>query len=459
MKPIKPVQTTLVAAALALAIAAAAIAAEGDTGLVSRQSADIGGGGATGRSFSQSISRSGRYIAFATEATNLGGPIQTGAFEANVYVYDAKLQQVELVSRQSQAAGGLGANGDSRTTSISNDGRYVSFRTEATNLGGPRIAARNAYVYDRERDRVRLASRQSRRKGGQGADADADNPEISGNGRYVTYNSRATNLSGRIAGNSETNVFVYDLSKRRTIFASRRSQKRNGNGAKGNSFEPALAGREPIVAFQTQARNLGGPIDAGASSNVYTYDWKRKRTTLVSRARNGGPGGNDGSDLPDISGNGRHVAYTSEATNLGGPIQTAPDEANVYAYDTERRRPRLVSRQSLADGGQGADARSQFPSISRSGRFVAFATPATNLGGPITAAVNVYAYDSEEKRATLASRASAGGPGADASSNEPAIAANGRFVTFISTATNLDPAAYTGGVPTPSSVYRFQLVP
>jgi hypothetical protein len=435
------------------------MAVRGDSGLVSRQSAAAGGNGATDRSFSQSISRSGRFIAFATEATNLGGPIQTGAFEANVYVYDAKLQQVELVSRQSQAAGGLGANADSRTTSISFDGRYVAFRTAATNLGGPLNTTENAYVYDRKKDRVRLASRQSRRKGGQGADASADNPDISGSGRYVTYDSRATNLSGKVAGSGEDNVFVYDMRKRRTILASRRSKKRNGNGAKGNSFEPALAGRKPIVAFQTQARNLGGPIDPGAGSNIYTYDWKRKRTTLVSRAKKRGPGANDDSDLPDLSATGRHVAFLSEATNLGGPIQTAPDDANVYVYDTKKRRPRLVSRQSRADGGQGADDRSQFPTISKSGRFVAYATPATNLGGPINAPPYVYAYDTEKKRTTLVSRASAGGPGADAYSNEPAIAGTGRYVTFISPATNLDPAAYTGGIPTPTSVYRFQLLP
>lgn len=184
-------------------------------------------------------------------------------------------------------------------------------------------------------------------------------------------------------------------------------------------------------------------------------------TGLVSRqsADVGGNGASGRSFSQSVSRSGRYTAFATEATNLGGPIQTAPNNANVYVYDTEKRRPRLVSRQSQADGGQGADDRSQFPAISRSGRFVAFATPATNLGGPINAAVNVYAYDSEEKRTTLASRASAGGAGADASSNEPAIAANGRFVAFISTATNLDPAAFTGGVPTPTSVYRFQLLP
>ncbi len=449
----------LAALALAGALAPGAAATQGDTVLVSRQSAAAGGDGADSRSFGQSASRSGRFIAFASEATNLGGPIQTGSFQANVFVYDAKKQRVELVSRRSKAAGGLGGNGDSRTTSISDDGRYVAFRTEATNLGGPISANYNVYVYDRKKDRVRLASRQSKQRGGQGADASADNPEISGDGRYVTFNSRATNLSGKVAGGGETNVFVRDLKKRRTMLASRRSAKRGGKGGNGNSFEPALAARKPIVAFQTQARNLGGPVDAAANSNIYTYDWKRKRTTLVSRAAKGGPGGNDGSDLPDLSATGRHVAFMSEATNLGGPIQTAPDDANVYIYDTKKRRPRLVSRQSKADGGQGADGRSQFPSISASGRFVAIATPATNLGGPIVAALNIYAYDSRQKRTTLVSRVSGGGPGADSGSNEPAIAGTGRFVTFISTATNLDPAAYTGGFPTPTSVYRFQLRP
>ena len=84
------------------------------------------------------------------------------------------------------------------------------FRTDATNLGGPIAADENVYVYDRWKDRVELVSRRSRKAGGQGANQNSDNPSISANGRYVSFETRATNLGGPIAGGGYSNVYVYD---------------------------------------------------------------------------------------------------------------------------------------------------------------------------------------------------------------------------------------------------------
>jgi len=106
-------------------------------------------------------------------------------------------------------------------------------------------------------------------------------------------------------------------------------------GADATSNFPAISDSGRYVAFTTQATNLGGPIDAGASQNVYVYDAEDEQTSLVSRESGGGPGGDDASRVPDISGSGRFVAFATEATNLGGPVYTGgvPDPTSIYRFD------------------------------------------------------------------------------------------------------------------------------
>ena len=436
---------------VAVTAANAAFAAKGDLHLVSRQSDSDGGAGANGTSFGASVSGSGRFVAFNSSATNLG--LHDG--DSTVYVYDFKHKLVETVSRQSGL--GLAANGFSVSPEISRNGRFVAFRTDATNLGGPIVAGDNVYVYDRRLDKVQLVSRRSKSAGGGGANLDADVPTISANGRYLAYNTRATNLGGPIADDGEGNVYVYDRKEKRTFLVSRRSN--GGKGGTDDSYEPSIAPHAPVVVFQTQADNLGGPINPNASANVYAYDWRTREVELVSRRSRGGRGANEAADAPDVSANGRLVVFETEATNLGGPLQGADATRRVYLHDRESGRTTLVSRQSKAAGGQGADGNSSNPAISNSGRFAAFASAGTNLGGPIDSSLNVYVYDRERKRAILASRGTAGGPGADDYSASPALSGGGKFVAFYTPATNIDPPgepAYHGNIPIATNVFRFQ---
>ena len=151
---------------LAVTGATVALGAKGDLRLVSRQSEADGGAGANSWSYGPSVSDDGRFVAFRSEATNLG-IYASGSFETTVYVYDFKQRRVETVSRESNF--GLGADGDSREEQISGNGRFVVFRTDAKNLGGPIVADENIYVYDRRTDSVELISRRSTRRGGGGA--------------------------------------------------------------------------------------------------------------------------------------------------------------------------------------------------------------------------------------------------------------------------------------------------
>jgi Tol biopolymer transport system component len=135
-----------------------------------------------------------------------------------------------------------------------------------------------------------------------------------------------------------------------------------------------------------------------------------------------------------ISGNGRFVTFQTSADNLGGPTDVSPF---IYVHDLERHTTRLISRQSAAAGGAGADGSSADPWISGSGRFVTFETGADNLGGPLEDVQNVYVYDRKTRRVKLASRERGGGPGGDGGSFDPSISLDGRFVAFRTLADNL----------------------
>jgi Tol biopolymer transport system component len=444
----------LAAVVIAASGAAVALGAKGDLHLVSRQSDADGGAGADSRSFGASLSDRGRLVAFTSEATNLGSIDGN----ATVYVYNFANRSIEIVSRQSADAGGLPADGFSVAAEISGNGRFVVFRTDATNLGGPIVANENIYVYDRREDRVQLVSRRSKAAGGAGANDDADSPSISANGRYVSYQTQATNLGGPIVGEGEANVYVYDRKQNRTFLVSRRSH--GGRGGNGNSFETSLAPAAPVAVFESQATNLGGPTNPNASANVYAYDWKRRKLELAARRSGNGKGPNSAADMPDVSASGRLVLFETDATNLGGPLRGPEGTRRLYLHDRKTGRTSLVSRQSKAAGGKGADANAGNGELSNTGRFVAFDTAATNLGGPIASSLNVYVYDRERRRVTLASRADDGGPGADDYAGEPALAGNGWFVAFYTPAMNIDPPgepAYHGNIPPNTNVYRFQV--
>lgn len=436
------------AGALALAVAlvaggGVAIGASGDTALISRESASAGGDGANGASGVPSVSGDGRFIAFATEADNLGGPRDPGV--KNVYLYDVATAETELVSRRGKKGGGDGADGDSTNPSISADGRFVAFETEASNLGGPAVTGRrcqpdtrscsNIYVYDTRRSRVRLVSRQSEDDGGRGADADSIDPAISADGLSVAFETYARNLGGPVQGQS--NVYVYDRDRDSVALVSRQSAADGGEGGDpGGAGTPSISGDGRFVAFWTNDDNLGGPKTA--FNAIYVYDRDQREVTLVSRqsAGDGGAGAVRSSYDPSISADGRFVAFFTYAGNLGGPVQFP---GNVYVYDLQQQTVELASRQSDAAGGAGADGLADSPSISADGSAVAFLTQATNLGGAIASTRNVYVYDRASRRVELASRqgSAAGGQGADRDSWDPALAGDGASVAFATGADNL----------------------
>ena len=426
---LRRVSAVVTTASLLGIVVASALAAQGDTILVSRQSAVAGGGSTDDFSFDPAMSANGRHIVFESEADNLSGADTPGR---DVFVRDVNDEATILVSRRS-GGGGAGGTDSSEDAAISADGRFVAFESEADNLSGAaKDAFDNIFVRDLERNRTILVSRRSEAAGGKGANGDSHTPSISANGRFVAFSSEATNLSGADADLYE-DVLVRDLKQERTVLVSRRSGAA-GRGGNEASFSPSLAADGRFVAFASRAENLSA-VDV-TSQDIFVRDLSRERTLLASRrsAAAGGGAADDNSNVPSISADGRFVAFSSTAENLSGADEMVTD---IFVRDLERRRTELASRQSTSAGGAGGDDVSLSPSISGDGRFVAFHSGANNLTGDDDDDFsNVYARDLENDVITLVSVTSSGN-GADGDSFGASMSGNGRFVAFSSDAANL----------------------
>jgi Tol biopolymer transport system component len=419
--------------ALALAaLAAAGWAAKDDLDLVSRASGGAGAKG-NGGSFGPAISADGRFVAFGSDATNLHPDDDDDT--TDLFVRDLQANTTTLVSRASGATGAKG-NSFSFEPAISADGRFVAFGSDATNLHpDDDDDTTDLFVRDLQANTTTLVSRASGATGAKGNSFSFE-PAISADGRFVAFGSDATNLHPD-DDDDTTDVFVRDLQANTTTLVSRAS---GATGAKGNSFsfEPAISADGRFVAFQSFASTLDAE-DTDANYDVYVRDLQTNTTTLVSRASAAaGDKGNNFSVEPAISADGRVVAFTSQATNLH------PDDGDgfqdVFVRDLQANATTLVSRASGATGAQATNSALE-PAISADGHFVAFASFALNLHPDDTdLTADVFVRDLQANTTTLVSRAAgAAGAKGNQQSRQSAISADGRFVAFHSSASNLHP--------------------
>ncbi len=408
-----------------------ASAGEPRTLLVSRHSAGHYG---NGDSSGASISGDGRFVAFQSFADNLVSGDTNGAVD--VFVHDLMTGRTTRVSRHSL---GTQADQNSSDPSISGDGRYIAFRSGATNLvSGDSNNRTDVFVHDRLASTTGRTTRVSRHSLGTEGNHNSTAPSISADGRYVAFESDADNL---VSGdtNSERDVFVHDRLASTTGRTTRVSRHSLGTQGDDDSRGPSISGDGRYVAFQSLATNLVSG-DTNTNLHVYVHDRLASttgRTTLVSR-HSLGAYGNNWSNAASISADGRYVAFDSFVSNLvSGDTNGRSD---VFVHDrlaSTTGRTTRVSRHSLGNEG---NHNSENPSISADGRYVAFDSSADNLvSGDTNASFDVFVHDrlaSTTGRTTRVSRHSLGNE-ANAHSSGPSISGDGRFVAFESAASNL----------------------
>ncbi len=427
-----------------------ASAAPGDT---TRASLDSAGTEGNDDSAHPSVSANGRYVAFHSFADNLVvGDTNTTCIGTpscrDVFVRDRQTGATERISLPNLAdQGTLGTEGDnaSLAPSISADGRYVAFSSLATNLVLNDTNSRSdVFVHDRDTGITTRVSVDS--FGAEAADGVSGGPAISGNGRYVAFNSLATNLVLN-DNNALKDVFVHDRDTGTTIRVSVDSFGAEAIG--GDSENPANNFNGQFVSFDSAATNLV-LNDNNALKDVFVHDRGTGTTTRVSvpnLADQGALGteGDGSSELPDVSDNGRYVAFQSAAANLVLGDTLILDD--VFVHDSNTGITIRVSVDSAGNQAIGGDSDGFGLGISGLGNLVAFASRATNLVPSDTNGDrDVFVHDWLSGTTT---RVSVDSAGTEATDNDglgirPAISGLGGLVAFDFGATNLVPSDTNG---------------
>ncbi len=406
----------LAAAALAV-LALPASAAKDDLDLVSQTT---GGAPADGSSSAPAISADGRHVAFVSDANNLPGPQLTDT--PDVFLRDLGAGTTALVSRGEDPA-----VRPSFDPSISEDGSRVAFTSDAGNLSDDDGPFPDVFVRDLRNNETLLVSRPDGASG-PGLDGISNQPSISADGRFVAFVSDAA-VPGAVAA---VNVFVRDLERNTTTLVSRAP---NGDGADGGSSAPAISDDGSRVAFLSDAANLS--TEDAATQDVFVRDLAAGTTTLASRASGASGAAATGlSQSPSISADGMRVAFVTGSPNLSpGEDAAGPD---VFVRDLAASTTTLASRATGA-AGAGGDAPSTDPAISADGRSVAFRSAASNLSAEdLDSVSDIFVRDLAAQTTTLVSRAAGpAGAAGDAASGEPSVSASGRYVAFSSDAANL----------------------
>ena len=359
----------------------------------------------------------------------LAGLVLSGGGQANAW--PGATQRVSVASNGDQA------DGSSEYSAISSDGRYMAFHSSASNLvTGDSNGVQDVFDHDRQTgvtERLSVAT-----DGAQGSRGSL-HPAISQDGRFVAFDSWAPDLVAEDT-NDRVDVFVRDRQTNNTERVSL-----SGSGVEGNdtSWYPAISADGRFVAFQSFASNLVSG-DSNNVEDVFVRDRQTSTTVRISLS-SGGVQGNNGSWDAAISSDGRFVAFGSDASNLVTGDTNGVGDIFVRDRDTDADgifdEAEWVSttRVSVRSGGTQSNGDSYYAAINADGHYVAFGSAASNLvTGDTNGYSDVFVRDRQEGTTTRVSVDSSGVQGNNASVTS-AISADGQYVAFDSYATNLVP--------------------
>ena len=372
------------------------------------------------------ISSDGRYVLFDSWASDLVAGDVNGI--SDVFVRDLQLGTTELVSVN--AAGSGTGNAYSSAGAMSQDGRFVAFTSQASDLvaGDANGNYADAFVRDLQADVTRLASIGT--TGNPGNDFSYA-VAVSDDGRYATFWSFASNF---VAGdtNLSEDVFRRDLQSGTTELVSV-----NGAGDRtGNSFSVpyAASSNGRFVLLSSEATDLVAVPDANDGRDVFLRDMQTGLTTLVSVNAGGTAAGAAESTPAAISDDGRYVAFESDANDL--VAGDTADDSDVFVRDLQTGTTTLVSAASSGVKGNSSSYLARH-AMSADGRFVTFTSSASNLApGDANQVLDVFLRDRQLGTTTLVST-TPGGQAGNGGSGSPTLSRDGRHVLLVSVATDL----------------------
>lgn len=409
-----------------------------------------------GNSGSARSSADGRFVVFASEATNFV-PGQTDSNNANdIFMRDRETGQITLVSH---AAGAPAAAGNelSDSPAISADGRWIAYASRASDLiaGGMDLnLLTDIFLYDRTTGINTLVSHSTLSPTISATDG-SETPGLSADGRWVVYASRAIDLvTGQSDANAGTDVFLYDRTNGSNRIVSHVAGAPATTGS-DYSFAPSISGDGTRVSFYSAALNLvlGQDNDIDSVQHLFLYDRAADSNQLVDhqtgaplRTSDGNTGSTVAEDPAIFSGDGKFLAFVSTSTNLVAGQTDTNDRDDVFLFGRITGATELVSREA-GSATTTADDYSYSPSLSADGAQIAWRSGATNL---VTGQIDtntfqdVFVFDRPTGATTLVSHAlgqpaTAGNTGSGTAPRigSPAVSPDGRLIAFTSAATDL----------------------
>ncbi len=319
------------------------------------------------------VSGSGHFVVFVSSARLVDA--DRNRFK-DVYVLDLVTDQRTL---ESAGADGSPGNRESLRPSISEDGRFVVFESAAGNLTDTPFppGTYRVFLRDRTNGMTRLLTTNVH---GEPANGASGNAEINANGTAVAFESSATDLIvTHERGRSSIGIYLMQLP---SGLRTRLDVTNGGRLPDSASMSPAISGDGRFVAFVSASDFTcvpadpcgdGEPSDKNGIADIYLRDTETNVSRRITRSYTGGDPDGPSYD-PAVSGDGRHVAFVSEASNLTGiSIRRAP---HIYVHDLATGITELVSRTPSGGPANGASLR---PALSHDGSRVAFQSLACNL--------------------------------------------------------------------------------
>ncbi len=389
---------------------------------IARVSVGNGGVEAIGRSLDATISANGAFIAFVSNAQNLA-PNDTGSAN-DVFLRDRFAGTTKRISTNRFNFPG---NAASTKPALSEDGRFVAFATDATNLfDNDTNANTDVVLFDRDANTLTLVSKSA---AGVQANNRSSDPSISADGRFVAFTSLADNLLP--GANSDTNatgdVFVKDM---QTGVVTRASVRANGGQLGDGGKQGKISGNGRFVVFASIDPTIVVAGDDNGAEDIFVRDLQTNNTIPVSRT----PlfrAGNGRSVFPSISADGRFVAFSSTSSDLID--NDTNGVGDVFVVDRERL---VTERVSFNNDETQHALESRRAAISADGRFVAMEMdfPFAPGGAPLS---EVMVCDRSTHTMFIVSFDIPTGFAASLPSTAPSITGDGRTVVFSSDATEL----------------------
>jgi Tol biopolymer transport system component len=405
------------------------------------------------------ISADGRYVAFLSSADNLVPGQVDNNFGLDAFLYDRVTRTTVLVSHTLDSPLRTGDQDlQGQYITLSSDGRYVAFVSRATYELPPQPNAPPVVIlFDRTTGAVKVVAPTY-------GDALFDSPVFSADGRSLVFSSRADVIPGR-ASHGASNVFLHDPASGRTTPVTTATAESPLLSADDDSYGAAISDDGRVVAFTSRSTDLvPGLKDLNEGADLFAYTVPTGATEAVTRRASPAATPARGSRVRSLSADGRWTAFMSASSHLiSGQVdhQTSiynTARTDIFLYDAQTHASQLVSRANGTLTTTGNDD-SVEALLSGDGRYVAFVSLATNLTPEAGAGIqnsNLFLFDRIAGTTGLVSRSLTGESYDFAIPT--AFTADGRFLAFTSNSLHLVPGQTPGTPHSTSDVFLYDRV-